>query len=295
MPSMMNNRTRWAAAVVVGSAMAAIGVTLAPHASAVQHGRTATTSAYPWVVSLQLDGVGSGKQYCGGTLVAPTKVVTAGHCYDPYPPDPDAPYPPEPPKAADRWTVVAGRTDLRRTDQGAEAKVAQVWVHPGYYGQDRVDLAVFTLDRPLPFRTLPLAGPGDGALYAEGTPATVLGWGLVDKPSGPVLPHDLHQGAQTVHSADVCERVYTGDSPHNAGMFTSGSYLCAGEDGRAVARPDKHDSGGPLYARGKLIGVVSGGRNSADPSPSLYAKIATHHAELTAEINRALPLRAVPA
>ena len=40
-------------------------------------GTRASTSTYPWVVYL---ATSSGFQYCGGTLVAPNKVVTAAHC-----------------------------------------------------------------------------------------------------------------------------------------------------------------------------------------------------------------------
>ena len=135
-------------------------------AAAVHDGRPASTDWQPFVVALT-DDVGS--QFCGGTLVTPTKVVTAGHCVAN--------------RAAAGLRVVGGRTDLR-TSEGEVRRVTDVWLHPRYDFLT-YDAAVLTLARPLPYRTLPLAGPSEDALYAKGRTATVLGWGRTTPDSGP--------------------------------------------------------------------------------------------------------------
>jgi len=68
-------------------------------------GTRASTSTYPWVVYL---ATSSGFQYCGGTLVAPNKVVTAAHCTVG--------------DAASAVRVVAGRDDKNST-AGTVARV----------------------------------------------------------------------------------------------------------------------------------------------------------------------------
>ena len=263
----------------LATAVAAAGVYLANPARAVQHGDPTPASAHPYAVALMLDGAGYGKQYCSGTLIAPTKVITAGHCYDPYPPRPDVPYPPEPRKEADRWTVVAGRDDLRSTTTGAEAKVTRIWIDPRYYTDD-VDLAIMTLDRPLPYQPLPVAGPDDAALYAEGTPATLFGWGLDETRQ---LPTGLNSASLAVHDAATCTAIFA-KLPHPRQTFETGRDLCAGTGGEGNPRPDKHDSGGTLEAGGKLVGVTWG--SDLVDGPYCYTKMATFKAAIDAEVAR---------
>jgi hypothetical protein len=71
-------------------------------------GNPASIGDHTWTVTLMLDGNTPDKQECSGTLVAPTKVVTAAHCYDYEAGDTGQPYPPSPPRVAKRWTVIAG-------------------------------------------------------------------------------------------------------------------------------------------------------------------------------------------
>ncbi|WP_017616700.1 S1 family peptidase, partial [Nocardiopsis gilva] len=151
-------------------------------------GSSAPTEEHPWMVALanprSFPDRPSG-QHCGGALVRPDKVVTAAHCVD------DA-------EERDGLLVIAGRIDLR-TDDGWTREATSVWTHDPVFPDPHGDLkprpggdvAVITLDRPLPLRTLPLARPGDGRLTEPGRMSTVLGWGSTRAqepfPASPVL------------------------------------------------------------------------------------------------------------
>lgn len=136
-------------------------------------GRADSTLQRPWMVAVasrpQFGDARSG-QFCGGTLVTPTKVVTAAHCF----------YDESQGRIIDRpeLRVIVGRTDLAY-QEGAEVPVTNVWVHPQYsFQQNMQDVAVLTLATPQDGRAvLPMVGQGETLPYAAGTRAQVYGWG----------------------------------------------------------------------------------------------------------------------
>ncbi|GAA4026900.1 serine protease [Allokutzneria multivorans] len=264
MAGTLRRLVRFAGAAV---AVSTIGLSFVPSAVAADNGdpqtqivggTRASISQYPWTVFLTNT---SGFQFCGGTLVSKTKVVTAAHCVKG--------------TAASAVRVVSGREDKQST-AGTVTNVSKVWVHPSYTTATAgYDVAVLTLANAVNSAVLPLATPQDTALYAAGTNSTVLGWGTTS--SGGSASRYLLKVDVPVTSDATCKTAYP--------QYSNTSMVCAGipAGGKDSCQGD---SGGPMVAGGKLIGVVSWGRGCALPNyPGVYARVAPYHAVLTAQIN----------
>jgi trypsin len=172
------------------------------------------------------------------------------------------------PRALGDLKVIAGRDDLR-TKSGVEIPVRRTWVNPDYDPETNSgDVAIVTLDEPLPERyVIPMAGAGDSA-YAVGTSAAVYGWG--DTTGTGDYATKLRAADVKVFGGSVCKAAYPGRSE---GTFLARTMLCAGvsQGGRDACQGD---SGGPLVARGRLIGLVSWGNGCGRPgSPGVYTRV----------------------
>jgi len=226
-------------------------------------GEPTTTDENPFMVALTTP---DGFQFCGGTIVAPTKVVTAAHCTEGSSP-------------AD-IQVVAGRTDLTGGG-GNVAGVTNIWIHPAWDSGALInDASVLTLDQALPQAPLALASPADSDLYAAGANSTVYGWGVTESGG----PSDvLRKVSVPVTSDDACAASYPGS-------YDPGSMVCAGlpEGGKDSCQGD---SGGPLEgvtADGtrKLIGIVSWGQGCAEPNfYGVYGRVSAFHDLIQEQIN----------
>lgn len=221
-------------------------------------GEPAKIENHPWVVYLATE---NGSQFCGGTLAAPNKVITAAHCMAD--------------QSAAATRVVAGREN-KRTQAGTVVGVDRVWRHPDYRSPYQgADVAVLTLARELSRSTLPPATSNDAALYEPGTPSTVLGWGATSE--GGATSDVLRKAQVPVIADPKCGQAY-------GSKFSPDAMVCAG---RAEGGVDscQGDSGGPLVARGKLIGIVSWGLGCARPgNPGVYTEVAAYSAEISAQL-----------
>ncbi|MFG3348555.1 serine protease [Streptomyces sp. NPDC048018] len=232
--------------------------------SVVVGGQPARIAEAPWVVALssrdRFGGTRAG-QFCGGVVVAPTKVLTAAHCLG------REVLGGEPSQLAD-FKVIAGRTSLRGQG-GAEIGISDTWVHPHYDpAANSDDLAVLTLQKALPTAyVIDVAAPEDPAMH-PGTPATVYGWG--DTTGNGSYATSLRSAQVQVLPDEACERAYPGGSGVS---YRGDSMLCAGDPagGRDACQGD---SGGPLVAKGRLIGLVSWGSGCGQAeNPGVYTRV----------------------
>ena len=242
------NRARSTAAALAAGAAALLA---APSAVAAPQpivgGSATTTDAYPFVMQIT---DASQNQFCGGTLVAPAKVVTAAHCMVG-----------ESPRGV---RVVGGRTLLGGSD-GTVAEVSRIWTHPDYTDvTDGSDVAVLTLSSEMPYTPAEYVSAADTSVYAPGTETRVLGWGTTRENGG--SSDQLRTATVPVVSDTDCGASYGSD-------YVAGDMVCAGlpEGGVDACQGD---SGGPLLVEGVLAGITSWGEGCARAGyPGVYSRL----------------------
>lgn len=229
-------------------------------------GQTVAISEVPWQVALLSSDESSPylAQFCGGTLIAPTWVVTAAHCVDGRAP----------------WSieVVAGSDQLTYAQATPRIPATAVYQHPAYESSGhRNDIALLQLSQAVTqgVRAQLPAGLDTSFWPTTGTQAVASGWGSVT--SGGYSPVVLRRALVPVMASP-------GQGCGNyGGAFDPSTMLCAGATGVDTCQGD---SGGPLVAivggAPVLAGVTSFGNGCGwSGYPGVYARVTTYLSWIT--------------
>jgi hypothetical protein len=240
-------------------------------------GSETTITSAPWMAQLwYYDDRGTTDEgddlgfFCGGAVVAPTKILTAAHCVKGY-----------------NWNangaILTGTSQLPTSDEagntdlhgGTVTGVWRQWNHPSYSSTTiDNDIAVLTLPVAVKATPIRMTTSGDTASYAAGTSAKVYGWGRTSSTSSDIS-ETLKTATLPIQSDTTCAGYYGGD-------FIKGHMVCAGtpasgsDTGTTTAC--NGDSGGPLVVNNRIVGVVSWGVQDCvqQGAYSVFAKVSTY-------------------
>jgi secreted trypsin-like serine protease len=203
----------------------------APVATAVVGGEQAPEGAFPWLAYV-LDVQGRYVYQCTGTVVAPSLILTAGHC------------------AQNMRTGVVNRASGYRVATGTVdpvrpgatvSTVLGVIVYPWLARRvDNGDAALLVLSTPTKAPAIALASRSEARRFSKGSPAVIAGWGVTS--FGQRFPTEALRFASTVVQGP---RWCAGNAP----PFYRRSELCAIAPPAYATGACSGDSGGPLLAR----------------------------------------------
>lgn len=210
--------------------------------------------AYPFMVSMHSSSYRG--HFCGGSLIAPSWVLTAAHCVSGGAPS----------------KIYLGLQSQDRLGEGVSYSVKKVYSHPKYAKMD-YDFALIELASPVA-NYAPIALNAEeipiSDIESEWTQSTTMGWGTLKEGSGKISV-DLMEVSVPLRSQAQCLKGYPGK--------ISDRMICAGLDGGGKDSC-QGDSGGPLIVKDNVLnryvlaGVVSWGEGCARANRfGVYSKV----------------------
>lgn len=214
MRAALRTATVTALAAAAVPACAELDEPVAVERSEVVGGQNAPAGKWPDVAAI----LAQGQQFCTGTLIAPTVVLTAGHCNDP-----------------ELTHVLVGTSSLERPAEGEVLPVAARHEYPNPL--NTMDLTVVVLGRASQRKPRPLATGWAAADIQNDARVAIVGYGAVDRDANRYIP-ELQEAETTITDFDCSRSVGCNAPVRPAGELGAGGMgidTCPG------------DSGGPLY------------------------------------------------
>ena len=230
-------------------------------------GQTAPPGMAPWQVSLQYGRAGQWSHFCGGSLIHPSWVLTAAHCFDDV-----------------RMGDISVAHGSQSLSSGGERRYPErLVVHAGYTTASQGDdIALIRLSEPFSPSAATTVQLQSRALErrfgAPGACSVVTGWGSMEawspgrsRASARDLPDRLRAVDLPIVDNATCAAAYSADA------ITAGQ-VCAGYE-QGTMDSCQGDSGGPLVVPGgptgwTQIGVVSWGVGCAQPQAyGVYTRV----------------------
>ncbi len=240
----------------------------------ITNGKPARIADWPWQVAIARKHARKGKPgtprnrtICGGAVIAPDLVATAGHCVATIPRS-----------KAGRLEVISGRTWLNNEKSGEVVGARDILMptdsagkrlYREQYGSASWDVAIIRLKRPISATPIKLAGPDEHGAWSPGQMIETTGWGVTRPDSGTASPR-LRRARQVMLKGRVCRL-------DNGRSFRVRLMNCHGGPG-GNSSACFGDSGGPSVAAVgdgyRLVGLTSFGDDFCRGNyPSVDARI----------------------
>ena len=229
----------------------------------------------------------AGAAGCTGTLIAPTWVMTAGHCGSATGAL-GVPTQVTFPASAYSVTLNSVYADGRGGENHSVKRVVLAEDY-GIQSGSGSDISLLELDKASAVAPMKIASVAERKLWNPGVLASIAGFGVTDE-NGQNTPDQMQRTQVPIRTDDECAKSAPGD-------YDAKTMLCAGfpQGGKDTCQGD---SGGPIYiklrtGRNRLVGATSHGEGCAEPGKyGIYARVA--EGPLRAFVKKFVPAALAP-
>ncbi|XP_011176560.1 chymotrypsin-2 [Zeugodacus cucurbitae] len=224
----------------------------------------------PYQVSMQYrTRSGKDRHFCGGSIIAPNRILTAAHCVNG--------------QDAKRISVVAGIRDLNDSS-GIRSQVLSFEIHENYEELVTSDIAILKIEPSFELDGVKInqVDVSGSDKVNGGHAVTLSGWGAMwHVGQGPlaIYPTLLQRMSYKTITNEQCKRVMTQlTETEICALERFGKGACNGDSGGPLVM----DNGGSL----KQVGVVSYGTAlCASNSPDVYTRVSMFDDWIKARLN----------